>query len=276
MKPPILDEGQDMYGMAPKPDNDVGESSHFPPSMPLPPRPPHLPIGPPYPPPPLRGSPMEEVYDIHLEPLYSPKSPTRPISPTTISLPLPFAVKEIEKSANGGTLFYDSPALMKNSWFHGKISRTEAINLLQGKANGTFLVRESESFPGQYAVSLYCDGCCHYRIFTNSNKTEYFISKSNDKRFDSLSKLINHHSKSSDGLKIPLQYPLPRTARRPIEPGSSNRVTSEMDEWELSRSEFQMNDKVGGGKYGDVYKALMKDSGETVAVKVFKVSVKRL
>ena len=195
----------------------------------------------------------------------------RPISPTTVSLPLLFTVEATKKNTNDGTFFYDSPALKKYSWFHGYMTRISAEKLLQGTVNGTFLVRESGSYPGEYVISLYCYGYIHYRI-KNENETRYFLNTHSS--FVSISELINHHSKSPDGLKTSLQYPVPRTedpTLRPIEPSSSYTVTNEVDEWELNRSELQMNNKLGGGQYGDVYEAVMKNNGEKVAVKVFKV-----
>ena len=47
---------------------------------------------------------------------------------------------------------------------------------------------------------------------------------------------------------------------------------SEPDEWEIDRTDIIMNQKLGGGQYGDVYKALWKRYNMTVAVKTLKVS----
>ena len=190
--------------------------------------------------------------------------PDRHGSPTT--LPLPFT---IEKSTNKGTLFYDSPNLKRNPWFHGRMARTEAEKMLGGTLSGTFLVRERESNPGEYALSLSCDGhLVHYRIKTDADKTKYYITE----HFESLQELVNHHSKSSDGLETTLRYPAPKTGVPTLPSEPAYKGTSEVDEWELSRSELHMGSKAGGGQYGDVYKAVIKDSGEIVAVKVFKVS----
>lgn len=45
-------------------------------------------------------------------------------------------------------------SLEKHSWYHGKISRNAAEYLLSSGINGSFLVRESESLPGQRSISL--------------------------------------------------------------------------------------------------------------------------
>jgi abelson tyrosine-protein kinase 1 len=71
-------------------------------------------------------------------------------------------------------------SLDKFSWYHGPISRNAAEYLLSSGINGSFLVRESESSPGQRSISLRYDGrVYHYRINEDaegkvSDKTNYF------------------------------------------------------------------------------------------------------
>lgn len=58
-------------------------------------------------------------------------------------------------------------SLEKHSWFHGPVSRNAAEYLLSSGINGSFLVRESESSPGQRSISLRYEGrVYHYRINT--------------------------------------------------------------------------------------------------------------
>lgn len=68
--------------------------------------------------------------------------------------------------------------------FHGRISREEVEELLTGKdngsaSNGRYLVRESNSFPGTYSLSLAYDGKInHYKLFYEDGF--YFTERSND------------------------------------------------------------------------------------------------
>jgi len=41
--------------------------------------------------------------------------------------------------------------------------------------------------------------------------------------------------------------------------------------WEVGRNDLEMGVKLATGQYGEVYKAIFKPMGITVAVKIFKV-----
>ena len=156
-------------------------------------------------------------------------------------------------------------SLEKHSWFFGNITRAEAELSLGSGINGSFLIRESESKPGQYSISLRYDGrVFHYRIHSDPSGLYYVTPES---KFDTLSQLVKHHSKSPDGLTTTLHYPAPNSRKPPV-----YGVAHDFDEWEFDRSNLEMGAKLGGGQYGEVYKAVMKGRGVTVAVKTFRVS----
>ena len=69
-------------------------------------------------------------------------------------------------------------SLEKHSWYHGPISRNAAEYLLSSGIDGSFLVRDSESSPGQLSISLRFDGrVYHYRISSSDGKVKFlFIS----------------------------------------------------------------------------------------------------
>ena len=159
-------------------------------------------------------------------------------------------------------------SLEKHSWFHGNITRAEAELSLGSGINGSFLVRESESKPGQYSISLRYDGrVFHYRIHQDSS-SKFFVTP--ESKFDTLPLLVVHHSKNPDGLTTTLHYPAPNPRKPPI-----YSLFHEVDEWELDRSDIDMGQKLGGGQYGEVYKALLKkrNLNVPVAVKTFRVRV---
>lgn len=154
-------------------------------------------------------------------------------------------------------------SLEKHSWYHGPIARNAAEYLLSSGINGSFLVRESESSPGQRSISLRCEGrVYHYRINEDSEGKVYVTS---DWRFNTLAELVHHHSLHADGLITQLLYPAPKRNKPAV-----FALSPEPDEWEIDRTDIVMKHRLGGGQYGDVYEALWKRYNLTVAVKTLK------
>ncbi|XP_052746480.1 tyrosine-protein kinase Abl [Bicyclus anynana] len=153
-------------------------------------------------------------------------------------------------------------SLEKHSWYHGPISRNAAEYLLSSGINGSFLVRESESSPGQRSISLRYEGrVYHYRINEDSDGKVYVTSES---KFGTLAELVHHHSVLGDGLITQLLYPAPKRNKPTVFP------LAPPDEWEIDRTDIVMKHKLGGGQYGDVYEAAWKRCSMTVAVKTLK------
>ncbi|XP_035247098.1 tyrosine-protein kinase ABL1-like isoform X1 [Anguilla anguilla] len=154
-------------------------------------------------------------------------------------------------------------SLEKHSWYHGPVSRNAAEYLLSSGINGSFLVRESESSPGQRSISLRYEGrVYHYRINTASDAKLYVSSES---RFNTLAELVHHHSTVADGLITTLHYPAPKRNKPTIYGVSPN-----YDKWEMERTDITMKHKLGGGQYGEVYEGVWKKYNLTVAVKTLK------
>ncbi|CAL8348640.1 unnamed protein product [Gadus morhua 'NCC'] len=154
-------------------------------------------------------------------------------------------------------------SLEKHSWYHGPVSRSAAEYLLSSLINGSFLVRESESSPGQLSISLRYEGrVYHYRINTSSDGKVYVTAES---RFATLAELVHHHSTVADGLVTTLHYPAPK-CNKPTVYG----VSPIHDKWEMERTDITMKHKLGGGQYGEVYVGVWKKYSLTVAVKTLK------
>lgn len=56
----------------------------------------------------------------------------------------------------------------RGSWYWGRLSRQEAVSLLQGQRHGVFLVRDSITSPGDYVLS----------VSENSKVSHYIINSS--------------------------------------------------------------------------------------------------
>ncbi|XP_040840264.1 tyrosine-protein kinase ABL2 isoform X6 [Ochotona curzoniae] len=154
-------------------------------------------------------------------------------------------------------------SLEKHSWYHGPVSRSAAEYLLSSLINGSFLVRESESSPGQLSISLRYEGrVYHYRINTSTDGKVYVTAES---RFSTLAELVHHHSTVADGLVTTLHYPAPK-CNKPTVYG----VSPIHDKWEMERTDITMKHKLGGGQYGEVYVGVWKRYSLTVAVKTLK------
>lgn len=130
--------------------------------------------------------------------------------------------------------------------------------MLSSGINGSFLVRESESSPGQRSISLRYEGrVYHYRI--NEDPTDCKVYVTVDSKFNTLAELVHHHSVLADGLITQLLYPAPKHDKPTVFP-----LSPEPDEWEINRTAIVMKHKLGGGQYGDVYEAVWKRYTMTV------------
>ncbi|KAF5402422.1 hypothetical protein PHET_04462 [Paragonimus heterotremus] len=105
-------------------------------------------------------------------------------------------------------------------WFHGKMSKYTAEQLLRNKStDGCFLIRMSSNFPG-YAISWFWDAQCHHQLVSvitpNDDDTNgetintgtwrqssysppsyQLYSQTNSARFDSIVELVRYYSTNS-------------------------------------------------------------------------------
>jgi len=95
-------------------------------------------------------------------------------------------------------------------WFHGSISRQEAEELLSqsGKPDGLFLVRESVSQVGSYALSM----CFNNRIihYHAQRQSDGFVAIEDGPKFPGPVELVQYHSLQLDGLLCKLTKPCAR------------------------------------------------------------------
>lgn len=84
---------------------------------------------------------------------------------------------------------------MKNhGWYYGRITRADAEKLLANKPEGGFLIRISESSPGDFSLSVKCpDGVQHFKVLRDaSSKFFLWVVK-----FNSLNELVDYHRTAS-------------------------------------------------------------------------------
>uniref|UniRef100_A0A3P8VUX0 Phosphoinositide-3-kinase, regulatory subunit 2 (beta) n=1 Tax=Cynoglossus semilaevis TaxID=244447 RepID=A0A3P8VUX0_CYNSE len=104
-----------------------------------------------------------------------------------------------------------SPHHDECTWYVGDIKRSQAEDMLRGKCDGTFLIRESQSQKGSYACSVVVDGytkhCVVYKTATGYGFAEPY------NLYSSLKDLVLHYKNVSlvqhnDHLNVNLAYPV--------------------------------------------------------------------
>ncbi|KAH8270504.1 hypothetical protein KR018_010907 [Drosophila ironensis] len=100
------------------------------------------------------------------------------------------------------------------AWFQAGIPREISLEVLSRQSPGAFLVRQSSTKPGCFALSLRVPPpsprVAHYLILRT--QSGYKI-KGFTKEFSSLKALITHHSVMPELLPVPLTLPRPQNAR---------------------------------------------------------------
>eukprot|EP00118_Oscarella_pearsei_P010697 m.67047 g.67047 ORF g.67047 m.67047 type:complete len:345 (+) comp35430_c0_seq3:172-1206(+) len=132
-------------------------------------------------------------------------------------------------------------------WYHGRIRRAEAEKLLMYSGHsGSYLVRESESNPGDYSLSVRDgDNIKHYRVRKVETGEGFFIVRR--AVFRDLLSVIHHYQLDSDGLCCRLSDPCPRTKTMIY----LCLLTS--GEWEIPRDSLRLNKMLGQSQFGEVW-----------------------
>lgn len=147
-------------------------------------------------------------------------------------------------------------------WFHGKITRDDAEELLVPRTDGLFLVRESTNFPGDYTLCVvYQEKVEHYRVIYKDNK----LTIDEEVYFENLTKLVEHYEADADGLCSRLVQPLPKKGTLNFSVDSDSFVKSG---WAINRKDFTVGALIGRGNFGDVLEG--NYMGRKVAIKQLK------
>ncbi|XP_071447294.1 tyrosine-protein kinase CSK [Hetaerina americana] len=149
-------------------------------------------------------------------------------------------------------------------WFHGKISRERAEQLLSPKEDGLFLVRESTNFPGDYTLCVCYQGKVeHYRVKYKDNQ----LTIDDEEFFENLAQLVEHYEQDADGLCTQLTKCLPKKGKQEF---CVNTKAFEEAGWVIQEHEVELKESIGKGEFGDVMLGILR--GEKVAVKMLKDS----
>ncbi|CAI9720294.1 tyrosine-protein kinase CSK isoform X3 [Octopus vulgaris] len=153
-------------------------------------------------------------------------------------------------------------SLQTMPWFHGKITRQEAEDLLKMMEDGLFLLRESQNYPGDYTLCVcHQRKVEHYHIVYCNNK----LTIDKEVFFDSLPHLVEHYEKDADGLCTRLSKPLWKTGNNFT---TVNFKDFERGGWVINAEFLEIKEPIGKGEFGDVYKGCYNQ--QLVAVKQLK------
>ncbi|KAM9316367.1 tyrosine-protein kinase Blk [Gastrophryne carolinensis] len=155
-------------------------------------------------------------------------------------------------------------SLENEAFFFSNITRKDAERHLLAPENipGTFLIRESETCPGTYSLSVrdkdptQGDVVKHYKIRLLDNGGYYITPVFT---FPSLQELVKHYSTRTDGLCQRLAKPCPAPMKNTWEP----------DVWEIPRDSLRLVKKLGAGQFGEVWMGYYENNLK-VAVKTLK------
>ncbi|XP_039222771.1 tyrosine-protein kinase Blk-like isoform X1 [Crotalus tigris] len=155
-------------------------------------------------------------------------------------------------------------SLEEEEWFFKGLNRKDAERLLMmpGNSVGSFLIRESESVPGAFSLSVRDiisqeDIVKHYKISTMDQGGYYICPWIT---FSSMQKLVKHYCTNENGLCQRLRYPC-----KTLTP----QIPWAADEWEIPRDAIKLIKKLGAGQFGEVWMGYYKNNVK-VAVKMLK------
>ncbi|XP_036433864.1 protein-tyrosine kinase 6 [Colossoma macropomum] len=149
-------------------------------------------------------------------------------------------------------------------WFFGILNRLETQKLLLAPANGvgTFLVRRSEKDEVGSVLSVRVSEkeVKHYKVCENENG--FYVD--HNCTFHELGELVEHYKIHSLSSSVFLTQPCTRP-----EPKPQDLSHCTMDDWELPKEEFVLEDQLGSGFFADVYRGTWRGKVR-VAIKILK------
>ncbi|KAE8631359.1 hypothetical protein XENTR_v10001164 [Xenopus tropicalis] len=139
-------------------------------------------------------------------------------------------------------------------WFHGAITGVQAVQQLQPKENGLFLVRESVRHPGDYVLCVcFKDEVTHYRISNQGGKLNIDLTQN----FNNLMDMIEARVLTTRLIKPKCKQGMISAEQKLAKAG-----------WLLNFQNLTLGKKIGEGEFGDVLQG--EYMGRPVAIKNIK------
>lgn len=169
-----------------------------------------------------------EVWAVGPPPTTAAPLPT-PLSPGLATSPSP--------SEDGDFGFAESS---EENWYAGRMPRAKADKILTSGADGSYLVRESDSRPGDYSLSVKFGIVKHIKINRHGNKYDLAPDA---KSFPSIQELVAHFQKHSlnrhfPGMETTLAIPFKDAATRGGQPRTVAAASSAAQGIGRARSRF--------------------------------------
>lgn len=169
---------------------------------------------------------------------------------------------------NHSNLINLDPVDSQAQWFHKSLSREETEKRLRPCSNGTFLIRRSENYPGDFTLCVAHNYKVeHYRIYIING----LFTCDKEELFESLTQLVAHYKRDADGLCHRLISPLLCESSKYIyEPKFFEERRAEFARAGvlLSINELRLGSVIGHGEFGDVLAGTYR--GRKIAVKTLK------
>ena len=130
---------------------------------------------------------------------------------------------------------------MNKSWFHSSLTREQAEFLLKGCADGTYLMRESTHYPGDFTLCLKSEAKVeNYHI----KRKEYRYTIDDENHFRNLIELVEFYTQYDD-LACRLREPIENTKCKEdmLDDGVLNSL------W-IEEAEVTIGKEIGVGEFG--------------------------
>lgn len=155
-------------------------------------------------------------------------------------------------------------SLEMQPWFFGTMNRFEAQSHLMAPGNdqGAFLIRQSEKDDIGYVLSVKSDSRVKHFKIPQGDDGSFHVEPG--RHFSSLIDLVEHYYTNSLNNTGTLGNPCKR--KKPHTP-DLNHFT--VDEWELPKEEFSLEEELGSGYFANVHRGRWKNIIK-VAIKILK------